>query len=90
MKRLFWDKSNDSFHLRDNPEWCNITIDKDNKMTIEYNNSFKKRVLIKTFKKTTTAMNVARILYDKLSCHNRGKIEDFNINLPGDNWFINE
>ena len=57
-------------------------------MTIEYNNSFKKRVLTKTFKKTTTAMNVARILYDKLSCHNRGKIEGFDIKLPGDNWTI--
>ena len=42
MKRLFWDKTNDSFYLRNNPEWCSIVIDKNNKMTIEYKNSFKK------------------------------------------------
>ena len=89
MKRLFWDRKDDALHLRDNPVWCNIVIDKDNKMTIEYQDEFNKKTITKKFTKTTTAMNIARITYDKLSCHMRGKKEDFNVELPGNkNWNI--
>ena len=88
MKRLFWDKRDDSFFLRDNPEWCSIVIDKDCNMTIIYEDSFKKKTLTAPFKKVTSAMNVARIVYDRLSCHKRGKKENFDVDLPGQKWII--
>ena len=87
MKRLFWDKKDDSLCLRNNPEWCNIVIDKNNKMTIDYQDSFNKKTLTKKFSKATAAMDIARIVYDKLSCHMRGKKEEFNPDLPGE-WNI--
>ena len=87
MKRLLWDRKDDSLCLRNKPEWCNIVIDKHNKMTIEYQDDFNKKTLTKKFTKATAAMEIARIVYDKLSCHKRGKKEEFNPNLPGE-WNI--
>ena len=87
MKRLLWDRKDDSLCLRNNPEWCNIIIDRNNIMTIEYQDDFNKKTLTKKFTKATAAMDIARIAYDKLSCHMRGKKEDFNISLPG-TWNI--
>lgn len=88
MKKLFWDNKGDHFVLRNNPDWCEIIIDKNIKMTINYEDDFRKRVITKSFKKTTTAMNVARIVYDKLSCHRRGRKEVFDVDLPGSVWNI--
>ena len=87
MKKLFWDRKDDSLRLRNNPEWCNIVIDNNNKMTIDYQDSFNKKTLTKKFSKATAAMDVARIVYDKLSCHMRGEKEEFNPDLPGE-WNI--
>ena len=87
MKRLQWDRKDDSLCLRNNPDWCDITIDKNNKITIEYQDDFNKKTLTKKFTKATAAMDIARIVYDRLSCHMRGKKENFNINLPG-TWNI--
>ncbi len=87
MKRLLWDSKDSSFCLRNKPEWCSIIIDGKNKMTIEYQDNFKKRILTKKFKKTTSAMDAARIIYDKLSCHRRSNKDTFDIDLPG-KWEI--
>lgn len=88
MKRLFWDRKENQLLLRDNPSWCNIVINENNIMTIDYEDSFKKKILTKQFKKVTTAMNVARSVYDKLSCHRRGGNELFDVDLPGESWKV--
>lgn len=88
MKRLFWDKVNDSFLLRNKPEWCNFVIDKDNKMTINYNDQHKEKIITKTFSRTTVAMNVANTVYERLYCHFMGRKKDFDVKLPGQDWDI--
>lgn len=87
MKRLLWDNKDESLHLRNGAEWCDIVIDRDNKMTIKYEDKFNKKTLTKKFTRATAAMDIARIVYDKLSCHMRGEKEEFNPDIPG-KWEI--
>ena len=87
MKRLLWDRKDEALHLRNGAEWCDIVISRDNIMTIQYQDKFNKKTLTKKFSKATAAMDVARIVYDKLSCHMRGDNKEFNPDLHG-KWDI--
>tara|TARA_B100001989_G_scaffold194142_1_gene142940 strand:- start:588 stop:863 length:276 start_codon:yes stop_codon:yes gene_type:complete len=86
MKRLIWSKSENGYtlHERNNISWGTMFIDKNNTLTVNFNNT----KLVKTFSSYKVASNVSNTVAERLGIKARSNIDDGNYNLPGSDWEI--